>query len=118
MDSKMALEFEAADLEKKYYTISEVAQMFQVNTSLIRYWESEFELIRPAKDKNGERRFARKDIEELKVVYQLVKEKGYTLEGAKSALREEIEKAREKQQIVESLKKLRELLINIRNALP
>lgn len=74
--------------EKLYYSIGEVAKAFNVNTSLIRFWEKEFEVISPKKNKKGNRYFTPQDIKNLKLIYHLVKERGYTLEGAKAALNE------------------------------
>jgi DNA-binding transcriptional MerR regulator len=74
-------------LTKLYYTIGEVADMFSVNTSLIRFWEKEFNLIQPKKSKKGNRMFTPKDIENFNKIYHLVKTNGYTLEGAKKALK-------------------------------
>jgi DNA-binding transcriptional MerR regulator len=74
-------------LTKLYYTIGEVADMFSVNTSLIRFWEKEFNLIQPKKSKKGNRMFTPKDIENFNKIYHLVKTSGYTLEGAKKALK-------------------------------
>lgn len=73
---------------KLYYTIGEVAEMFEVNTSLIRFWEKEFEIIKPKKNKKGNRLFVAEDIDTFKVIYNLVKEQGLTLEGAKKYLRD------------------------------
>jgi len=72
--------------EKLYYSIGEVAKAFGVNTSLIRYWEQEFTILKPKKNRKGNRLFTSEDIKNLKIIYHLVKEKGYTLEGAKTAL--------------------------------
>lgn len=72
--------------DKLYYSIGEVAKAFYVNTSLIRYWEQEFPILRPKKNKKGNRYFTPEDIKNLKIIYHLVKEKGYTLDGAKIAL--------------------------------
>lgn len=74
------------NLTKLYYSIGEVADMFEVNASLIRFWEKEFKLIQPKKNKKGNRLFTPKDIEYINKIYQLVKEEGYTLEGAKKVL--------------------------------
>lgn len=74
-------------LTKLYYSIGEVADMFDVNTSLIRFWEKEFTAIRPKKNKKGNRMFTSKDILKIDQIYYLVKENGYTLEGAKKAMR-------------------------------
>lgn len=72
--------------DKLYYPIGEVAKAFEVNTSLIRYWEQEFPILRPKKNKKGNRYFTPEDIKNLKIIYHLVKEKGYTLDGARIAL--------------------------------
>lgn len=72
--------------EKLYYSIGEVAKAFNVNTSLIRYWEQEFPIIKPKKNKKGNRYFTPEDIKNFKIIYHLVKEKGYTLDGARIAL--------------------------------
>lgn len=74
-------------LTKLYYSIGEVAAIFSVNTSLIRFWEKEFDIIQPKKNKKGNRLFTVKDIEHFNKIYQLVKENGYTLDGAKKALK-------------------------------
>lgn len=75
-------------LTKIYYSIGEVAAIFNVNTSLIRFWEKEFTVIQPKKNKKGNRLFTVKDIEHFNKIYQLVKEQGYTLDGAKKALKQ------------------------------
>lgn len=72
--------------DKLYYSIGEVAKAFDVNASLIRYWENEFPIIKPKKNKKGNRYFTPTDISNLKIIYHLVKEKGYTLDGARVAL--------------------------------
>ena len=74
--------------EKMYYTIGEVAKAFDVNASLIRFWEKEFDVLEPKKNAKGTRRFTPKDIKNLELIYQLVKERGFTLEGAKTHLKE------------------------------
>lgn len=72
--------------DKLYYSIGEVAKAFDVNTSLIRYWEQEFPILRPKKNKKGNRYFTPEDVRNLEIIYHLVKEKGYTLDGARVAL--------------------------------
>src|SRR5690554_4318865 len=74
--------------DKLYYSIGEVAKAFDVNTSLIRFWEKEFDIIKPKKNKKGNRYFSKEDIKNFKLIFHLVKERGYTLEGAKIALAE------------------------------
>lgn len=72
--------------DKLYYSIGEVAKAFDVNNSLIRYWEQEFPILRPKKNRKGNRYFTPEDIQNLQIIYHLVKEKGYTLDGARVAL--------------------------------
>ena len=75
------------ELTKLYYTIGEVAEMFGVSKSLIRYWESEFSVLKPHKNSKGDRRFTKQNIDQLELIYHLVKERGFTLEGAKKEIR-------------------------------
>lgn len=77
----------ASNLTKLYYSIGEVADMFDVNTSLIRFWEKEFPAIQPKKNKKGNRLFTPKEIAKIDRIYTLVKEEGYTLDGAKKAMK-------------------------------
>jgi DNA-binding transcriptional MerR regulator len=101
-------------VEKIYYTIGEVAELFEVNPSLIRYWEKEFDILKPQKNKKGNRLFTKTDLDNLRVIYHLVKERGYTLQGAKDKLklnRDDVEKSVE---IVESLKRIKEFLLEIK----
>ena len=75
--------------EKRYYSIGELAKAFKVNTSLIRFWEKEFDIIKPKKNAKGNRKFTPEDIKNLKFIYHLVKERGFTLEGAKTHIKED-----------------------------
>src|SRR5205085_4709583 len=86
--------YKEKEIEKLYYTIGEVAQMFNVNTSHIRFWSKEFEVIRPATNKKGNRLYTQSDIENFRKIYHLVKEKGFTLKGAKSELKDSKVKAK------------------------
>jgi DNA-binding transcriptional MerR regulator len=72
---------------KLYYSIGEVAKMFDVNASLLRFWEKEFEIIKPKKNKKGDRMFTQEDVNNFRTIYHLVKERGYTLQGAKEKLK-------------------------------
>ncbi|NOY37184.1 MAG: MerR family transcriptional regulator [Chlorobi bacterium] len=105
-------------IEKLYYSIGEVAKMFQVNTSLIRYWEKEFDIIRPKKNKKGNRLFTPGDIENFHIIYHLVKERGMTLKGAKKKLRENREDTEHNFEIIKILKEIREMLLEIRDQMP
>lgn len=101
-------------IEKLYYPIGEVATMFNVSTSLLRYWEKEFDILKPRKNKKGNRLFTKKDIENLQLIYHLVKERGYTLEGAKHQLSGNTDDLRNKQQIVESLRRIKGFLEQVK----
>ncbi len=103
------------DDKKIYFSIGEVADMFNVNTSLVRFWEKEFDIIRPKKNKKGNRLFTRNDVENIFVIYHLVKERGYTLEGARKKLRENKEDTIRNVEIIRSLKDIRSFLIDLRN---
>ncbi|MGV4462722.1 MerR family transcriptional regulator [Ornithobacterium rhinotracheale] len=102
--------------EKLYYKISEVAEAFNVNASLLRFWEKEFDILKPKKNRKGNRYFTPEDIQNLKVIYHLVKEKGYTLEGAKIAL-ENKEKVEEDTSIIFRLEKIKAELLALKNYL-
>ncbi|MFA8300189.1 MAG: MerR family transcriptional regulator [Hyphomicrobiales bacterium] len=107
--------------EKVYYSIGEVAEMFNVNTSLIRYWEKEFKILKPKKNRKGNRLFTVEDIENLKNIYSLVKEKGYTLQGAKDALSNNNIQAQpqefNQERVVTTLKSLKQFLLEVKNEL-
>lgn len=104
-------------IEKLYYPIGEVAEMFEVSTSLIRYWEKEFDILKPRKNRKGNRLFTPADIENLKIIYHLVKERGYTLDGAKQKLKANKEDTFEKHKIIDSLKKIKGFLVEIKDEL-
>ncbi len=104
-----------SELTKLYYTIGEVAEMFDVSKSLIRYWESEFTILRPHKNSKGDRRFTKQNIAQLELIYHLVKEKGFTLEGAKKEIRSNKHQMVRKKKILHSLESIREGLIDIRS---
>jgi DNA-binding transcriptional MerR regulator len=110
------LPYKSKEIEKKYYTIGEVAEKFGVATSLIRFWESEFETIKPTKNKRGIRVFTKEDIDDISIVYHYVKEKGYTLQGAKELLKMDKNKNLEKIEAVKSLEKVRDFLIELKKS--
>ena len=106
--------YKEKEITKLYYTISEVAALFEVNTSLIRFWEKEFDSIKPKKNKKGNRLFTTKDIENLHVIYHLVKERGFTLDGAKRKLKENPEDTIQNVEIVKRLRDIRAFLIDLK----
>ena len=103
-------------MEKLYYSISEVADMFGVNTSLIRYWEKEFDCIRPVKNKKGNRQFTQSDIDNIRKIYHLTKECGFTLAGAKEQLKT-AQVDDEKLKAIDTLAEIKAFLIDLRQAL-
>ncbi len=104
--------------DKIYYRINEVAKAFDVNASLLRYWEKEFSfLIKPRKNGKGERLFTKSDIENFKLIYHLVKENGYTLDGAKKKLRQKRQKVNKNLSVIERLENIKKELIEIKNKL-
>ena len=99
--------------EKLYYRIGEVAEMFNVNTSLIRYWESEFSVLRPRKSTKGNRMFTQRDLRYLRMIYQLVKVQGYTLQGAKDALKKDFDQLERKTTVLMTLEKTKKFLLEL-----
>ena len=103
--------------EKRYYGIGEVAKAFEVNTSLIRFWEKEFDALKPKKNAKGNRKFTPQDIKNLQLIYHLVKERGFTLEGAKIHLKESKQKTLSNFEIIEKLERVKTELIKIKSQL-
>ncbi|RUA12674.1 MAG: transcriptional regulator [Flavobacteriia bacterium] len=103
--------------DKRYFKIGEVAKAFGVNTSLIRFWENEFSVIQPKKNKKGNRLFTQEDVKNLQLIYHLVKEKGYTLDGAKNKLKENPKKLTNNHEIIISLESIKKELLKIKNQL-
>ncbi len=106
--------FKEKTIEKLYYSISEVADMFDVNNSLIRFWEKEFDIIRPKKNKKGNRMFTKEDIENFRVIYHLVKERGFTLQGAQQKLKENKTDTVNKVEVIHRLGKVKEFLLDLK----
>ena len=104
-------------VKKLYYPIGDVAKMFGVNNSLIRFWEKQFDIIKPKKNKKGNRYFTPKDIENFKIIFHLVKERGFTLDGAKKKLRENKDGTIKNVEIVSQLQDIRAQLVAIRELL-
>ena len=103
--------------EKRYYKIGEVAKAFDVNTSLIRFWENEFDVLKPKKNKKGNRLFTPGDLKSLQLIYFLVKEKGFTLDGAKNKLKENSDKIVSNHKIILRLEEIKNELTQIKNQL-
>jgi DNA-binding transcriptional MerR regulator len=103
--------------EKRYYGIGEVARAFKVNTSLIRFWEKEFDILQPKKNAKGNRKFTPEDIKNLKFIYHLVKERGFTLEGAKLHLKENKKEALDTYSIISKLEGIKNQLLKIKSQL-
>ncbi|WP_224485499.1 MerR family transcriptional regulator [Robertkochia aurantiaca] len=107
-----------ADLpDKRYYSIGEVARAFDVNTSLIRFWDKEFDILKPKKNAKGNRQFSKEDIDNLSLIYHLVKERGFTLEGAKTYIREHKNKSLTNFEIIRKLEFIKAELLKIKNNL-
>jgi len=102
--------------KKQYYSIGDVAAMFKENTSLIRYWENEFSILKPKKNKKGDRFFRPEDVKNLKMIYHLLRERKYTIDGAKEFLKNN-KAAGEKHEILESLQKIKSFLLELKNNL-
>ena len=103
--------------EKRYYGIGEVAKAFKVNTSLIRFWEKEFDILKPKKNAKGNRKFTPEDIKNLQCIYHLVKVRGFTLDGAKTHLKEQKQEALNTFEIINKLKGIKAQLIKIKTQL-
>jgi DNA-binding transcriptional MerR regulator len=115
--SLIFMAYKEKEIEKLYYSIGEVAEQFNVAPSLIRFWESEFELISPKKNRKGNRQFTKEDIDNVRTIYHLVKEKGFTLQGAKDMLKNDTQSVRDKIELLDSLKKVRQFLVEVREKL-
>ena len=99
--------------QKLYYSIGEISKAFNVNASLIRFWEKEFEILKPKKNSKGTRRYSSIDVENFQTIHHLVKEKGYTLEGAK----EQLKILNKNFEVIKKLEKIKAALINIKGEL-
>ncbi len=104
-------------IEKLYYTIGEVATMFGVNSSLIRFWEKEFDILKPKKNNKGNRLFTKEDVDNLKIIHHLVRDRGYTLQGAKAKIKDNKDEVLDNAAIVERLEEIKAFLVNLRSEL-
>ena len=102
---------------KLYYYIGEVSELLSVNPSLLRFWEKEFDVIRPSKNKKGNRIYKEKDVKNLKLIHYLVKERGFTLEGAKKKLKEGTDDLESKAELIERLGSVKNMLLELKHSL-
>ena len=109
--------YKEKNTEKLFYKIGEVASMFAVNVSLIRFWEKEFDILKPKKNKKGNRLFTKKDVDNLKIIHHLVKNRGFTLAGAKKKLKENKKDTINNFEIINRLKEIRSFLLNLKKEL-
>ena len=109
--------YKEKEIEKLYYSIGEVSEMFTVAPSLIRFWESEFDIIQPKKNRKGNRQFTKEDIDNVRTIYHLVKEKGFTLQGAKEMLKNDTQSVKDKMEMLDSLRRVRRFLTEVRDKL-
>jgi DNA-binding transcriptional MerR regulator len=109
--------YKERDINKLYYTMGEVTEMFGVNASQIRFYEKEFDILQPKKNKKGNRLFSPEDVENLKIIFHLVKEKGFTLTGAKEYLKSNKGEAKENQKVIHSLERLKQFLLEVKEQL-
>ncbi|MFT7614618.1 MAG: DNA-binding transcriptional MerR regulator [Parvicellaceae bacterium] len=109
--------YKEKEITKLYYTMGDVSSMLDVNHSLIRFWEQEFDILKPKKNKKGNRLFTPKDVENLKLIYHLVKERGYTLEGARKKLKSNPDELDHNMEIVDKLKGIKSYLMELKEYL-
>ncbi len=102
---------------KHYYHISEVAKMLNMTVPNLRFWEGEFDILKPKKNKRGDRFFTRQDVEYLKVIHHLLKDKGYTIEGARKKLKQNPHDLIDKLSLIEKLKEMRDFMASLKNYL-
>jgi DNA-binding transcriptional MerR regulator len=103
--------------ERIFFTIGEVAKKFKVNTSLIRFWEKEFDILKPKKNNKGNRLFTKQDLDNLHIIYHLVKERGFKLDGAKKKLKQNKDEVVNSVEMVKSLKNIRSFLVDMKESL-
>jgi DNA-binding transcriptional MerR regulator len=109
--------YKERDIAKRYFTMGEVTEMFNVNASQIRFYEKEFEILQPKKNKKGNRLFTPEDVENLKVIFHLVKDKGFTLQGAREYLKNNKSEVKENQKVIDSLERLKQFLLQVKEQL-
>jgi DNA-binding transcriptional MerR regulator len=109
--------YKEREISKMYYTMGEVSAMFDVNQSLIRFYEKEFDVLQPKKNKKGNRYFTPEDIENFKIIFHLIRDKGYTLNGAKEHLKNNLGDHKENQRVIDSLENIKKFLLEVRDQL-
>ncbi|OCX53583.1 MerR family transcriptional regulator [Mucilaginibacter sp. PPCGB 2223] len=109
--------YKERDITKMYYTMGEVSVMFDVNQSLLRFYEKEFDILQPKKNKKGNRYFTPEDIENLKIIFHLINDKGYTLQGAKDHLKQNLNESKDNQSVINALENLKSFLLEVRDQL-
>ncbi|HEX8332960.1 MAG TPA: MerR family transcriptional regulator [Segetibacter sp.] len=100
--------------QKQYYSISEVAGWFKVNTSLLRFWETEFDILKPRKNRKGDRMFRPEDVKNLQLIYHLLRDRKYTIDGAKDYIKGNRKKADTQLQLTQSLQKFKSFLLELK----
>lgn len=109
--------YKEKEIEKLYYGIGEVSEMLSISASSIRYWEKEFDILKPKKNAKGDRFFTKEDIEKVRLIYHMLKEKGYTVDGAKVQLKDKYEEENRKMALIEKLNKVKGFLVEMKSQL-
>lgn len=109
--------YKEKEISKLYYPIGEVAELFEVNTSMIRFYEKEFEILQPKKNAKGNRLFRPEDLDNLKIIFHLIKDKGFTLQGAKDYMKTNKNEVQDNQKVIDSLEKLKSFMNNLKEQL-
>jgi DNA-binding transcriptional MerR regulator len=109
--------YKEREISKMYYSMGEVSKLFDVNQSLIRFYEKEFDILQPKKNKKGNRYFTPEDVENLKIILHLIRDKGYTLNGAKEHLKNNMSASKDSHRVINSLENLKKFLLEVRDQL-
>lgn len=109
--------FKEKESFKLYYSIGEVADILNVNASLLRFWEKEFDIVKPQKNAKGNRIYKEQDVKNLKLIHHLVKDRGFTLDGAKKKIKDQHKALLEKSEMIESLKHVKDMLLDLKESL-
>jgi DNA-binding transcriptional MerR regulator len=109
--------YKEREISKMYYSMGEVSKLFDVNQSLIRFYEKEFDVLQPKKNKKGNRYFTPEDVENLKIILNLIRDKGYTLNGAKEYLKNNMTESKDSHRVINSLENLKKFLLEVRDQL-